>query len=274
MKFVIVNDIHNGPSDSGFHKGIQRKLTFMAEGLVQKFVETMNSDEKPEFVVNLGDFIEDVNNREVDMRYFRETVELLLPLRMPVYSLIGNHDVRTLTDDDMKKILNYDQLYYSFDHGGFHFIALSFTMTGNHKIDLDDIKAEVLSDQLKWLHNDLSSTTKPTIVFIHYGLADDDLIGNFWFESKPEYGLLHNRADVRKILEASGKVKAVISGHQHWNRMKVHNGIPYFVVTSLVENFRNDGTPTEAHTVVTLDEKGIEIDVKGNDPTKFHFEFE
>jgi len=56
--------------------------------------------------------------------------------------------------------------------------------------------------------------------------------------------------------------------------MKVQNGIPYFVVTSLVENFRNDGTPTKAHTVVTLDEKGIEIDVKGNDPTKFHFEFE
>ena len=56
--------------------------------------------------------------------------------------------------------------------------------------------------------------------------------------------------------------------------MKVQNGIPYFVVTSLVENFRNDGTPTEAHTVVTLDEKEIEIDVKGNDPTKFHFEFE
>ena len=106
------------------------------------------------------------------------------------------------------------------------------------------------------------------------GFVVDDLIGNFWFESKPEYGLLHNRADVRKILEASGKVKAVISGHQHWNRMKVQNGIPYFVVTSLVENFRNDGTPTKAHTVVTLDEKGIEIDVKGNDPTKFHFEFE
>lgn len=273
MKFAIINDIHNGPSDSGFHKGVQRKLTFLAKNLVQKFVHQMNEDEKPEFVINLGDFIEDVNNRDIDIRYFRETVELLSPLSMPVYSLIGNHDVRTLTDEDMLQILSYKKLFYSFDHDDFHFVALSFTMTGNHKVDLEDIKAEVLPDQLEWIKNDLASTTKPTIVFIHYGLADDDMKGNFWFESDPEFGLLHNRVEVRRVLEESGKVKAVISGHQHWNRMKICNGIPYFVVTSLVENFKNDGTPTEAHTVVTLSNERISVDVKGNDPAQFRFEF-
>lgn len=274
MKFAIINDIHNGPPDSGFHKGIQRKLTFMAKDLVGKFVSEMNEAVHPEFVINLGDLIEDVNNRETDLRYFRETVQLLSPLTMPAYTLIGNHDVRTLTDQDMREILNYKRLYYSFDHGDFHFIALSFTMTGNHTVDLEDIKAEVLPDQLEWLANDLSTTSKPTIVFIHYGLADDDMKGNFWFNDDPDYGLLHNRAKVRRILEDSGKVRAVISGHQHWNRMKVHNGIPYFVVTSLVENFQNDGIAAEAHTIVTVTDEQIVVDVKGNDPARFEHAFE
>lgn len=274
MKFSIINDIHNGPPTSGYHKGIQRKLTFKAAELVRAYVAEMNEKEHPEFVVNLGDLIEDVNDRDVDIRYFRETVDLLNPLTMPVHTLIGNHDVRTLTDQDMRTILNYKNLYYSFDHGDFHFIALSFTMTGNHTVNLDDIKAEVLPDQLEWLARDLSATSKPTIVFIHYGLADDDMQGNFWFNDDPEYGLLHNRDAVRAVLEKSEKVKAVISGHQHWNRMKVHNGIPYFVVTSLVENFNNDGVATEAHTMVTIDKENIIVDVKGNDPARFEHRFQ
>ena len=274
MKFAIINDIHNGPPDSGFHKGIQRKLTFKAKDLAGRFVKEMNETEHPEFVINLGDLIEDVNNRETDLRYFRESVQLLTPLTMPTYTLIGNHDVRTLTDRDMLEILNYKRLYYSFDHGDFHFIALSFTMIGNHTVDLEDIKAEVLPDQLEWLTNNLSTTSKPTIVFIHYGLADDDMKGNFWFSDEPEYGLLHNRKEVRTILEKSKKVKAVISGHQHWNRMKIHDGIPYVVVTSLVENFQNNGVATEAYTIVTVTKEQIVVDVKGNDPARFEHAFE
>ena len=271
MKFAIINDIHSGPSDSGFKNGIQRKLTFEAERLVKEFVEEMNAQEHPEFVINLGDFIEDVNLRDTDIQYFQKTYKMLSHLKMPVYSLIGNHDVRTLSEEDIAKMLGYEKMYYSFDAGNYHLIALSFIMTGDHTHDLSDIKAEIPSEQMKWLKADLAKTNKPVIVFIHYGLAEDDMKGNFWFESEPEYALLENRAAVRTILEESGKVKAVLSGHQHWNRMKVQNNIPYFVVTSLIENFRNDGTPTEAHTIVTLDEEKIVIDVKGNDLAKFIF---
>ncbi len=273
MRFAIINDIHNGPPESGFAKGVQRKLTFRAESLIKQFVEEMNTSLHPEFVVNLGDFIEDVNDRETDLAYFKKTHDLFAPLKAPLYSLIGNHDLRTLTDEDMRLILGYERLYYSFDHGAFHFICLSFTMTGNHRENLLDIKAEFLPDQLEWLAHDLRLTDKPVVVFVHYGLADDDMQDNFWFDTDPQYAFLENRSEVRELLEKSGKVKAVISGHQHWNRMKVHNGIPYFVITSLVENFRNDGVATEAHTVVDLDEEKIVVEVKGNDPAIFSYTF-
>lgn len=271
MKFAIINDMHLGPPDQGFYKGVQRKLTGEAERLITDFVQHMNSKEHPEFVVNLGDSIEDVNNRETDIWYFKKTIDLLSKLKMPMYALVGNHDVRTLTQVEIAKMFGYERMYYSFDHGDYHFIVLSFEMTGDHTRDLGDIYAEIPKDQIKWLKKDLQETHKKTVVFTHYGVAEDDLKGNFWFETAPHIAMLGNRKDIRKILEESGKVRAVISAHQHWNRMFVHKGIPYFTVTSLVENFNNDGIPAEAHTIVNLDDDKITIEVKGNDPASFKF---
>lgn len=273
MKFAIINDAHVGFEGTGYYKGIQRKLTQEAESLIKKFVDKMNGEERPEFVANLGDSIEDVNDREKDFSLFDKSRKLLAKLEMPCYTLIGNHDMRTLTNADIAKLFGYDEMYYSFDHGDFHFVCLSFVMTGNHTVDLGDIFAEVPADQLEWLKKDLADTAKPAVVFMHYGLADDDMQGNFWFETAPEKGLLSNRADVRKIFENSGKVKAVFTAHSHWNRVHEHNGIPYFTVTSLVENFNNDGIPAEAHTIVNLGKDKISVEVKGNDPAKYAYKF-
>lgn len=171
--------------------------------------------------------------RQANIQDFQKTYKMLSHLEMPVYSLIGNYDVRTLSQEDIAKMLGYERMYYSFDRDNYYFIAPSFVMTGDHTHDLGDIKAEMPSEQIEWLKADLVKTNKQVIVFIHYGLAEDDMKGNFWFESELQYALLENRVAVRTILEESGKVKAVLSGNQHWNRMKVQNNIPYFVVTSL-----------------------------------------
>ena len=269
MKFAVINDTHLGPPESGFHKGVQRKLVTQAERLISRFVDEMNSQEKPEFVVHLGDFIEDVNDRQTDIKYFRRMVELLSGLKMPLYGLIGNHDVRTLQTEEIAKLLGHERMYYSFNKKDYHFVVLSFQMVGDHTRVLSDIRAIVPKEQLEWLKRDLADTAKPTVIFMHYGLADDDMVGNFWFESSPQHALLGNREEVRKILEESGKVRGVITAHQHWNRMFVHNNIPYFTVTSLVENFNNDGLPAEAYSIVNLDRDRIEVDVRGNDPVKF-----
>ncbi len=273
MKFAIINDMHIGPKNAGFYKGVQRKLTVEAERLVKQFVKEMNFKEKPALVVNLGDSIEDINERRADLVEFTKSKKLLSVLKMPIYTLIGNHDVRTLSHKDIANLFGYKEMYYSFDSEGYHFVALSFVMTGNHKIDLGDIFAEVPKDQLDWLKNDLGKNAKPTVVFMHYGLADDDMKGNFWFENAPEKGLLSNRVEVRRIFEESGRVKAVFTAHQHWNRMHVHNDIPYFTVTSLVENFNNDGVAAEAHTIVEIDPEKISVSVKGNDPAEYEHAF-
>ncbi len=271
MKFAIINDTHIGPENVGYKNGVQRKLMGETKSLVQDFVIKMNLQEKPEFVINLGDSIEDVNDKTIDIDSYQKTIHLLSTLKMPVYYLIGNHDIRTLTKEEIAQLLGYQQMNYSFDHDNFHFIALSFDMTEDHTHDLSAISAKVPDWQLDWLANDLSKTSKQTIVLIHYGLAEDDLKGNFWFETEPHHALLENRNQVKKILTESGKVIAVISGHQHWNRMHVENGIPYFVVTSMAENFNNDGVPANAYSIVELNANQITVKVKGNDPAVFKF---
>ena len=273
MKFAIINDIHLGPADAGYKDGIQRKLIGEAKNLVKKNVRLMNEKEKPEFVINLGDSIEDVNNVDQDIKFFKKVISLLNDLTMPIYWAVGNHDIRSINQQELAKLLAYEKMYYSFDHGDYHFVTLSFEMTGNHTEDLHDLRAEISNKQLSWLKNDLKSTDKPTIVFIHYGVAEDDMKGNFWFEGESEYALLGNRKKLRKEFENIGNVIAVFNAHQHWNRMHVHNGIPYFTLTSLVENFRNDGIPSGAYTIVNLKSNKILVEVKGGDPARFEFCF-
>lgn len=272
MKFAVINDMHVGPADTGFKDNIQRKLVKQSEKLIKEFVEKMNSDENPEFVVNLGDSIEDVNDKKVDLRALKKAIALLSPLKMPLHFMVGNHDVKSISQAEVAALLGYKRMYYSFDHGKYHFVALSFERTLNPKTKKWG-DASIPKEQLRWLKNDLSNTRKPTVVFSHYGLADDDMAGNFWFEKIPQSALIENRAEVRKIFEDSRKVKAVISAHQHWNRMFVHNGIPYFTVTSLVENFNNDGIASEAHTIVDITKRTIVVDVKGKDSAKFIHKF-
>ncbi len=146
-------------------------------------------------------------------------------------------------------------------------------MTENHQKDVNAISARVPDAQLQWLKSLLSVTNKPVIVFEHYGVADDNMKGNFWFEKDSHHAVLENRRELRQIFEASKKVKAVISAHQHWNKMIVCNEIPYFIVTSLIENFKNDGVPTGAYTLVDVNNNEIVVDVKGDDPATFRFRF-
>jgi 3',5'-cyclic AMP phosphodiesterase CpdA len=269
VRFAIVNDIHLGSPESGYIRGIQRKLVGRAEPLVADFVAAMNEDVRPLFVVNLGDAIEDAGDPAVDRAHLERAAGLLAGLRMPSYSLLGNHDAHSIPAEEAAAILGSERSYFAFDASGFHFAALGFagarTPSGT--------RAVVPDEQLEWLAADLAAGGRPTVVFCHHGLADDSMAGNFWFDGNPEGALIANRADVRGLLERSGRVRAVISAHQHWNRLLVHGGIPYITVTSLVENTRNDGVAAGAWSVVDLDDEGIVVDVRGNDPARLEHRF-
>jgi hypothetical protein len=58
-----------------------------------------------------------------------------------------------------------------------------------------------------------------------------------------------NRAEVRGVLEASGKALAVFQGHDHQGAYSLINGIPYYTLKAIIEN---SGAENTAYAVVDV----------------------
>lgn len=97
------------------------------------------------------------------------------------------------------------------------------------------------------------------MIFTHFGLVEDDMIGNWWFETCKEDALLANRKEVKRILKTDNNIIGVFSGHQHWTKKIVEDNIDYYVVGSITENINNDGIPDGVYFEVYVDEKNITV---------------
>jgi 3',5'-cyclic AMP phosphodiesterase CpdA len=263
MQFAVITDIHFGLAAP--HRGISRKLTQHATQLTNAFVTTMNDEVKPTLVLHLGDLIEDAEPA-TDRTNLATGLGLLRTLHAPLYHTLGNHDQMQLPLDEVQAIFGQSAPYYAFDAGGVHFVCLH-----SHIVDWTNICAQIDDAQLAWLTADLAQTTLPVVIFTHYSLADQRLDDNYWFAGAPDSCLLQNRAAVRRILADSGKVKLVLNGHLHWNRLDMHDGIPYITVQSLTENVNGDGLPAGAYALVTMRPQGLTVEVRGNDPAVYLF---
>lgn len=82
MKFAILTDIHLGPE--GLYKGVLRKMNKDVKLFLDNFVTEMNNIVKPEFVVVLGDLVED-DNEINDKNNINYIVKLLKKLECHVY---------------------------------------------------------------------------------------------------------------------------------------------------------------------------------------------
>lgn len=259
MKFAILTDIHLGPE--GHYKGVLRKINKDVKFFLNDFVEEMNNNVKPNFVVVLGDLVED-DNEINDKNNLDYILKLLKKLECSVYYVAGNHDLKNISEEELSELFNQKKLYYSFDSDSFHFIVL-FSKTS------EDRTIWILDEQKEWLKKDLSKTNKKSVIFIHHGLADQDLTGNPWFEGRPENCLIANRKEIRNIFSTSNKVIAVFNSHLHWDKQDIHENIPYFTIQSLTENEDDKGIASETHAIVNIEDNKVNVEIKGNYSKKF-----
>ncbi len=265
MKIAIISDVHIGLSAPC--GGTLKNGTEHSAPIVSHFVDGIRQSREYAFAVQLGDLIHDIDP-EKDQRNLQMGIELFRGCKIPVHHVIGNHDTMNISASEFRGALGLESLWYSFDDGPFHFVILySQTPSKKHSpICIPD-------DELRWLESDLSRSSKPTIVFVHHSLADQDLAGNRWFEGRPDDCLIENRRNVRAILSGSGKAAAVVNGHLHWNQFNIHDGIPYITLQSAIETINDSDAFTESWGVIELDNKGITFDVRGNDPARYAHRF-
>ena len=169
-------------------------------------------DFQPDFVIDTGDMVYEGDKHSIGQAkaWFNRYVSLIDPFNMPVYHVVGNHDVAGIhyhkdvsEQPGYNKWLYYSYFgpaYYSFDFGHFHCIVLD-----PNQFAQGTQYFEIPEKQLNWLKKDLSfyPNSKPLLVFFHEPI-------NAWKNKNEILDLFKNRT------------VQLFSGHWHFDVVLKH----------------------------------------------------
>jgi predicted MPP superfamily phosphohydrolase len=233
IRFGLVTDCHYADADAVNARFYRESLSKLSA-----CVTRMNA-EKVDFLVELGD-LKDQNDPPSESRtleYLQSIEAVFRGFTGPRYHVLGNHDMDSLSKQQfLAQVENTGieavRSYYSFDIRGVHFVVLDANYTADGRDydhgNFDWQDAYMPGAEIDWLRQDLAACTGRVVVFIHQRL---DGTGPFWVK---------NAAEVRQVLEASGKVLAVFQGHHHEGAYSCLGGIHYYTLPALVEGHGPD----------------------------------
>ena len=238
LTFAVFTDSHytdREPLGNRFYRDSAEKL---AEG-----VKTVNeATPAPAFAIMLGDYLDKRGGAEEKSADLKTIEAVFAKFKGPRHYVIGNHDLDVFTKEQFVAGTGMPAPNYAFDAGAFRCIVLD----ANFKKDFSPYRAGAFNwvdtwvppDQQKWLKGQLDGAKGKALVFVHQCLDDE----------KRAHGV-KNGADVRAILEASGKVAAVFQGHNHAGGFHEINDIPYFTQKAMVEG---EGLKNNAYALATV----------------------
>jgi predicted phosphodiesterase len=244
IRFGMLSDIHYADREAAAPRYYRQSLS-----KVKECVDLMNR-EKVDFLIELGDFKDQdaVPNETNTLKYLSDIENVFHQFNGPTYHVLGNHDMDGISKQQfLSRVTNTgipaSESYYSFNLKGFHFVVLDGNFTregkaydhGNFTWDNTIIpEAEV-----NWLKEDLQNNPLPVVVFIHQMLDD----------AKSKEQSVHNAAQVRQILEESGKVICVFQGHVHEERYSLINHIHYYSMMAVVDH---EGAENNSYMIASV----------------------
>lgn len=235
LRVGLMTDLHYAdkpPTKTRFYREALAKL--------DEAVEVMNR-EKPALVVELGDFIDQADSVEKEIEWLKTMESHFARLSMPRHYVLGNHCVGTLTKEEFAANTKATGSFESFEAAGVTFVVLdscfrSDSMPYSRK-NFDWKDANVPKDELAWLESQLSKASGPVIVLAHQRLDAD------------KAHAVQNAAELRSLLEKSGKVLAVFQGHSHKNDYQQIAGIHYTTLVAVVEG---SGAENNGYTMLEV----------------------
>jgi alkaline phosphatase len=221
LRFGLITDLHHADKPPAGTRYYRETLTKLAEAAKQF------ERDKLAFVVELGDFIDAAATPEIELGYLERVNRDFKAIANDRHYVLGNHCVDMLTKREFLGAIGRTESYYSFDRGGWHFVVLDSCFRsdgkpyGRKSSDWKD--ANIPPHELEWLTTDLAKHQRPTIVFAHQRLDESGVHA------------VRNAAQVRAILEKSGRVQAVFQGHSHENAYQDIAGIHYCTLVAMIE---------------------------------------
>jgi len=152
---------------------------------------------------------------------YRLLAEILAGLPCPIHFLVGNHDHRVAFNRVLRRDAPTPDApnYYSFDHRGYHFVALDSQEPGRAGGLLD-------AAQLMWLREDLRQhREQPTIVFVHH---HPWRLGLQWIDTMT----LRNGEELIGELRQHPDLRWLICGHVHLDQVIQRGGITMLTTPS------------------------------------------
>ena len=244
LRFGIITDLHYADIDPSGARSYRESLVKLEE-----CIRVMN-DQKADFLVELGDFKDQdkVNPAEgKTLSYLRRIEGVFRKFDGPRYHVLGNHDADSLSKSQFLQAARNtgippDQSYYSFGVKGVRFIVLDAdfrsdgTSYDHGNFDWED--ANIPAVELNWLKQELAASSKPAMIFIHHQLDGE---GAYYVK---------NAAEVRRALEDSANVLAVIQGHRHEGQLNIMNHISFYTLKAAVEG---SGAGNNSYALVEID---------------------
>lgn len=176
---------------------------------------------RPAFVIGTGDYVEGSRD-EATMRaqwawFFRGIAPLQSFGPVPVALAPGNHDIVGSRRNQHIYREYFDDLYFSFSRGPYHFIILDSEEPGR--------EGRIVGEQLAWLKANLAAhrAAKLTFVALHRPLYPVAVHRGNSLDRYPEH-----RDALHRLFVDEG-VDCVFMGHEHLYHRQERDGVDYVI---------------------------------------------
>jgi predicted phosphodiesterase len=223
VRFAIISD-----RTGGHVPGIHGQIAIEIERL------------RPDFVMTVGDMIEGYVDDSA--RIINEWIEydsIIDPISPEIHWVPGNHDIWSDMSEELYRRF-VGEPYYSFDHGGIHFVVLD--------VSRYESSSEMSAEQLEWLVQDLENSRDASYTMIFYHKP-------FW-----EQTIAEGRPDTLHAIFREYGIDAVFCGHYHDYFSSDYDGIMYTCLGSSGGVTTPAPCGLEYHFAwVTVDNSGIHV---------------
>lgn len=230
-RILILNDIHSGDTrPSTTRPGEVRQANTQALSTLESYIPKFNSDSY-DFVVNLGDIIRDVKDRDLDQRLLKSALQIYVKIHGDKIFIPGNHEYKSLSSQDILASMaevNIGNKFRGNIQLGRHTIVWIDSVIGNRDL------ASISDDTLRWLDATILPGNQ-VILFSHYSIPPLNGRGNFYFADDARYMSYTNG---NKVLEILGKCAhaITINAHTHMATYKSNSNTECISCPAFSEN--------------------------------------